>query len=102
MEEKTTLDVQNLNIYFKTADGELLHAVEGNGNLRGQCRQAGFPLHLGDQIRYQDWVKHGVLAQYCHTDYSPLSNPLSVRFSAALVASPSRFSGSVERKGGAL
>ena len=22
MEEKTTLDVQNLNIYFKTADGE--------------------------------------------------------------------------------
>ena len=27
MEEKTTLDVQNLNIYFKTADGEQLHAV---------------------------------------------------------------------------
>lgn len=36
MEEKTTLDVQNLNIYFKTADGEQLQAVR---NLSFQVKQ---------------------------------------------------------------
>ena len=47
MEEKTTLDVQNLNIYFKTADGEQLQAVRNlsfqvnRGELLGIVGESG-------------------------------------------------------------